>query len=467
MEQTIPDYILQRIPLMKTEWLGMLNRLGEHAHAPRWNICCGDHLTTSDISFIKQVEEETAARRKPGYKNPDERLLNRLAALKTHSLWFGEKVKSNFYDIPFMQRSDMQSNLALLVPLTESLARLIINPTSGTTGHPILAPNHPKAIGCYDAFIRFALQQHGVHVRYDHNCVAALQLCAQDKTITYYTVHSYLQGAGFAKLNLKPADSLPKEWPQKESPRIYIDSMQPVFLSGDPFAFYHALSLGLTHKPRALLSCALVLDNRLRKKLESAFGCPVVDFYSLNETGPIGYSCPQHPEYFHQLPTDIFLEVVDAQGLPCTENVTGEIVITGGRNPYLPLLRYKTGDRGSLNYAPCSCGDPMPRLKLMDARKLVLFYTPDYKVINPIDISRILRRYPVTSFQVLQARDFDCRVTIQPGFDFSCYHAQAIEREIKELFNDGINVRVDRIGKSDPVEPKPATFSSDIPPTYF
>ncbi|HVY60689.1 MAG TPA: phenylacetate--CoA ligase family protein, partial [Planctomycetota bacterium] len=55
----------------------------------------------------------------------------------------------------------------------------------------------------------------------------------------------------------------------------------------------------------------------------------------------------------HILPPDLLVESLEP---------SEELVFTGGRNPFLPLVRYRTGDRARLDRAPCSCGDRAPRI---------------------------------------------------------------------------------------------------------
>ncbi len=251
------------------------------------------------------------------------------------------------------KREDLQKNLVKIVPYDEDLSRLIVNPTSGTTGQPILCPNHPKAIGCYDAMLQFILNRHGVQEIYDYKKVAAIQVCAQKSTITYNTVHSYLNGAGFAKINLSET-----EWKENNSADEFIREMEPVFISGDPYSIYMYMQNNISYRPKAVLSTAVTLGKDLRNSIYKYFNCPVINLYSLNETGPIAYSCPHNPDEFHILPTDIYVETTAVHDCE-----PGEIVVTGGRNPYIPLLRYCTGDTGVIEYSACSCGDPMSRIK--------------------------------------------------------------------------------------------------------
>lgn len=443
MSHNIPAALQKRVPLIQPQWMDMLEKLGEHPHAPAWNTQCGDRLTHDDIPFINDFEEALHNERtSDAGHEPGERLITWILSMQKRSPWFAKSLKGltlpkDFSKIPFMMRRNMQQHIDLIVPIDEELERLVVNPTSGTTGQPIPCPNHPKAVGCYDPLIQFTLQRHGLVTTYDHSTVAAIQLCAQKKTITYYTVHSYFKGAGFAKINL-----FENEWPGPESSGIYINDMQPVFLSGDPFAFYRGMQLKIGYKPKVMLSTAITLDPAMRKKLEAYYRCPLVDFYSLNETGPIAYSCPDHPDRFHQLPTDIYIEIINDEGEPCRDDEPGEITITGGRNPYLPLLRYKTGDRAAINHAPCSCGDPMPYLTGMSARKLVIFYNQAGTPVNPIDISRIMRQYPVAMHQVIQAKDQRCRIRILPDLAYTPAVGTHIVNDIKALFDNQIDVGI-------------------------
>ena len=100
------------------------------------------------------------------------------------------------------------------------------------------------------------------------------------------------------------------------------------------------------------MSTSLALDPSLRQALAARFGCPVVDWYSTVETGPIAFACPSGTG-LHLLPHDLHVEVLHPDGSSCAAGERGEIAVTGGRNPYLPLFRYRTGDFGSLRFEPC------------------------------------------------------------------------------------------------------------------
>ena len=78
--------------------------------------------------------------------------------------------------------------------------------------------------------------------------------------------------------------------------------------------------------------------------------------------------------------------------------------MTGGRNPFLPLLRYRTGDWGRLDDAPCACGDPMPRIVALEGRAPVLFRSAAGGSVNPVDVSGVLRAHPIVQHELVQQR---------------------------------------------------------------
>jgi len=456
----IPESVKTRIPLIKDEWMEQYRKLGEHPHSPNWNTECGDRLTSDDIAFVRQFAEDLKNKRESFSQTPPAWLLNWAERLKLTTPWFrrnldSEHLKEFWQSIPLMTRSDMQTNLDLIVPEDADLNRLVVNPTSGTTGRPIPAPNHPRAVGCYDPLIQYALERHGLKVDYNCGMTAAIQICSQKKTITYRTVHSYLNGAGFAKINLSPDG-----WKSPESAGIYLNDMKPVFLSGDPFSFMEYIRLEIPYRPEAILTTALHLEKSLRVKLEKYFGCPVVDMYSLNETGPVAYSCPEDPSRFHMLPHDLFAEIIDPRGKQLPEGATGGIALSGGRNPYLPLLRYMTGDSASINYGLCSCGEKTPALTGLQGRAMVLYRTKSGKIINSIDIAGIIRMYPVYFFRFVQRRDYSCSLSLSAGSELSRNREESLKNALVSLFNFETEIFIDRDLK--PGDGKNTPFVSEI-----
>jgi phenylacetate-CoA ligase len=203
------------------------------------------------------------------------------------------------------------------------------------------------------------------------------------------------------------------------------------------------------------------MSDVLRARLSVRFDAPVIDWYSLTETGPIGYACPLGGGAYHVLSHDLFVEVLGPTGVAVPEEVRGEIVVTGGRNPFLPLLRYRTGDWGRIERAPCACGDPMPRIVALDGRAPVVLRGSEGRRVNPVDVSAVLRAHPVVQHELVQRSDLSCELAVRSMQDAPVDLA-VLERELRALFG-GLPLEVrdaptlgDRTGKV-------VSYRSDLP----
>ncbi|MCB1169362.1 MAG: hypothetical protein KDK25_03460, partial [Leptospiraceae bacterium] len=417
--------IQQRIPLFEDSHLPLLRKILENHHAPRWNAMCGDRLLQSDLPVLHAFEESLPESRRSAVQGWSEEagilFVNRLAL---RSPWFqqiaGDERFQEFVSIPSMMREDLVHRLHEIVPLDADLSRLVLNPTSGTTGMPVQVPNDPLGVAHYQPLILEALARHGISLRPGTGDMAAVQICSQRSTMTYGTVHAAYGGAGFAKINLPPGgrQALLGEWNSLNGPDAFLKDLSPLLLTGDPFAFRIYMDYNIDYRPSVILSTASTLSSEMRKEMEEYFRCPVVDMYSTNETGPIACSCPVHPDRFHVLAPDIRLESIaprsgidqetglrssaasaERQSPPDSDRPT--VHITGGRNPLLPLLRYNTGDEALLSHETCSCG-ARGYLRGLRGRPLVVFRDSTGRSVNPLDFARLLRFVPLRRHRLVQ-----------------------------------------------------------------
>src|SRR5690349_2007636 len=125
-----------------------------------------------------------------------------------------------------------------------------------------------------------------------------------------------------------------------------------------------------TRHPSRRRSCRLRSSRRGRRPgsrndLQDRFGCPVFDLYAMNEAGMIA---ADSGDGFRIVPHDLYVEIVSPGGEPCEPGTRGEIFLTGGNNPMMPLLRYGTGDQAAMEFDAAG-----PRLIGFEPRTPVLF----------------------------------------------------------------------------------------------
>src|SRR5439155_12843442 len=138
----------------------------------------------------------------------------------------------NFCDLPTVNRGDLGREPWAFVPDSQSLDSLILYTTSGTTGHALEIPCHPETSAKYLPHLKLALGMHGVTLEGGPERVSILLVCSQKMTFTYASVASYLNDAGFCKVNLYPA-----EWRDPDDRVCFLDSCAPEIYTGDPVAF--------------------------------------------------------------------------------------------------------------------------------------------------------------------------------------------------------------------------------------
>jgi phenylacetate-CoA ligase len=329
-----------------------------------------------------------------------------------------------------MSRSDIALKLETIVPLDAELTRLIVYDTSGVTGHAIIVPHHPRAMAQYHPMLEYVMEQYGIKLPFSSDITACINVGCQVNTVTFGNVFSVWNQAGFAKVNLHE-----RVWSREKAQQFFSDTA-PLFLTGDPLGFAQMAAWGIEARPAAMISTAVALLPALKSSLEERYHCPVIDLYSSTETGPVAFTNPAGKGMVIFAP-DLYVEIVDEDGWPVAEGESGEICVTGGRNPYLPLLRYRTGDYGRIDRR----GSELPLLHDLQAREPVSFIADDGTVISMIDVSRIIREWPLVQHEFIQNADCSCDLRIQPlaGYPID---RECIKEKLIELFGQSTRISV-------------------------
>src|SRR5574341_799549 len=144
----MPDSLTdaERFPLLTEVGRRLLQWLREHPHAPRYTAQSGNRLTAGYLRRVRAFEAElNAAPRgwQPGATPP----------------WLAD-----FVDIPALDRGDLSREPWSFVPDPLPLDDLIINATSGTTGHPLVIPSHPVVGACYLPLLKIAVEMYGLRI---------------------------------------------------------------------------------------------------------------------------------------------------------------------------------------------------------------------------------------------------------------------------------------------------------------
>lgn len=389
----------ERLPGLSTHAHHRLQWLAEHPNAPLFRNRSGHRLTSADQLILHTLEQQEL---KPGqqahngnmHNAPPDWLSEFIQTCARVVPYYRQYLPTSlpdmnaFRNIPTMDRSDLSNDITRFIADDLPLDRLFKFTTSGTTGHSLTVPTHPLVAAQYSIFHQKALLAHGIDLSTHHSEVAVILAGFQQRCFTYLSVIPHLSERALLKLNFHPCD-----WRHPEHRGIFIDATKPALITGDPLSLHELAQLSFQHSPMALLSTSMALTDGHKAHLQTRYGCPVIDIYSMNEAGPIATRVP-HRSGFRLLQSRLVVEILDAQGNVLPDGQRGEITLTGGFNPYLPLVRYRTGDHAHL-----ICDDDGHwYLENLEGRLPIRYRTQHGDWINNIEITHALQPFPLPQY---------------------------------------------------------------------
>ncbi|MES2090994.1 MAG: AMP-binding protein [Pseudomonadota bacterium] len=157
--------------------------------------------------------------------------------------------------------------------------------------------------------------------------------------------------------------------------------------------------------PREVWTGGETLSVSMRKLVQQAFGCQVVDSYGASEFISMAIDCPYG--HLHLNSDWVILESVDDQGrvLPAGEAGTSTL-LTNLANHVQPLIRYNLGDSIRLYSHACACGSHLPVIEVQGRSDDTLrLGRPGEKAVSvlPLAFSTVLEEGAgLFDFQIVQ-----------------------------------------------------------------
>lgn len=227
---------------------------------------------------------------------------------------------------------------------------------------------------------------------------------------------------------------------------------RPAMLFGYPSAFAHIARHAEAHGIRLDdlgIQVAFVTSERLydhqRELIERLFNCPVANGYGGRDAGFIAHQCPSGG--MHLTHEDVIVEIVDAQGRVLPHGESGEIVVTHLATRDFPFIRYRTGDVGTLDDRPCSCGRTLPLLKEIQGRSTDFLVAQDGTVMHGLSLIYIVRDLAgVKQFKIVQESLDRTDIMLVTDDRFDRANLAAIERGAKARLGQGVSVNVQLVG---------------------
>lgn len=246
--------------------------------------------------------------------------------------------------------------------------------SSGSTGEPFRVYYEPRA---------WSQLKHLVKLRARRAC--GVRLSDRIAVLDAIPPRSAKIGARWSRISvLQPAAHLAQA----------IHDFSPDALYGLPSALLEAGRV-LQNRPgglklRAVFTSGELLDRSARDALSELYGARVYDIYGTSETKEIAWECPLGGMHLNS--DVVHIEVLDDLGHPVPVGVEGDLVATVLVNRAMPLLRYLTGDRGSLLDGTCACGRQSPLMGVVTGRASDMLVLRGGQRVSPYTLTCALER---------------------------------------------------------------------------
>lgn len=207
------------------------------------------------------------------------------------------------------------------------------------------------------------------------------------------------------------------------------------------------------HSAFASLRAVVLTGEEVREEDRAAIhqvcGCPVVQEYGSREIGLIAHECLHGG--LHVLSPHVLVETVQSAE---SSQRGGELLLTTLNTRAQPFIRYRVGDAGTTLSDACSCGLPLPLMRL-DGGKVTGFITlAGGRRCHGAIVSHIVRDQPgIVQFKTIQRSVDRFDLLLVTDDEFPAGARAIIERRYRDLFGGGVKLNCEFV---DQIPPDPS-----------
>jgi phenylacetate-CoA ligase len=354
-----------------------------------------------------------------------------------------------FLKLPFVEKQSLRDHLSKFLNHTYR-GRVTEGRTSGSTGISLQLKYNSEHESYSEAARWRAKSWWGVKPGSPHVSIWGRPFTGVKDRLNQKIKCIFMNNLLFSAFDLNDA-TLERIWQQ-----IYY--FKPAIIYGYPSAIYPlALYLKESDTPaerlglKVIFTTAESITTQQRDLVESVFGCKTANEYGCSETGGFAYECPFGS--WHISSEIDFVEYIGDDGQPVPDGETGDIIITHLKNDYMPLIRYRVGDRGAGLSGVCECGRQLPLMKVSVTKDSDMIKLEGYKkfsseVFDYINLA-VMKRYPasIRQFRVIQKSMHFFEVEVVPGRDGSGNAARLFEKLMHEQLGKDIQVVFKPVGR--------------------
>lgn len=263
--------------------------------------------------------------------------------------------------IPYTSKLDLRENYPFKL-FAEPMSKIVrLHASSGTTGKPVVFGYTKNDMDVWKENISRIAAMAGVT-----NDDIAQIVFGFGMFTGGFGLYQGLENMG---VTVVPASS-----GNSERQLMFIEDFGVTVLVGTPSYVLHLGELvherNLQHKVRVGLFGGEGHTAEMRQQIERLWGIECTENYGLTEVQGPGVSgeCLEH-DGMHINEDSFLFEIIDSDTLEVKNpEEEGELVLTTLTKEGVPVLRYRTKDITSINFAPCKCGRTSARMAKVKGR---------------------------------------------------------------------------------------------------
>ncbi|MFZ4732779.1 MAG: hypothetical protein ACOYK7_09625 [Pirellulales bacterium] len=336
----------------------------------RWEEARRERLTTRRLRRLVRFASQRSAFYRRLYRGLDLRRL-RLEDLPPVTK---DMLREHFDDVLTDRRIE-QADVADFVANPQNLGkwyrgRYAVSHTSGSQGPPLLIVQDRAAIE-----LLFSMMSARANAGTRPGLLEGIRRLREPARVAVVALHRgfYPSSSAFEFINAEIGPFANVERFSFADPDVVpkLGDFQPHSLVGYASVLEglacEARRLGFRHL-RQVANSSEQLTRRARRRIEAAFGAPVLDHYGVGECLFLSDGCPTD-DGAHVNADWAILENVDDDHQPIPPGSPGsKVLVTNLANRVQPFIRYEVPDRIVMATEACRCGSLLPRIARIEGR---------------------------------------------------------------------------------------------------
>lgn len=381
-----------------------------------------DILTSSDLSYVKQVNNM------------------RLTELLNHAIsttyYYNGKTYSSLEEFPIINKNIIRDHLSDFMSDKFAIKDLVKVSTSGSTGAPFSIYHNKdkiyKSIADNIFFSSKSNYQIGNHLVY-----IKIWKSKFDFMTRYGFILKNIYAYSIFNLTDEEIDLFINQLNKNENPISFIG-----YSSAFEKICYHLDDLEsnpIEFKTKSLITISEALSPYAKEAIEKYFGIRPLSRYSNNENGIIAQQTNDDGLKFRVNDSSYIVEIFDMnEDKKLGYGQQGRIVITDLFNKATPIIRYDTGDVGTLELDE----DGRPFFTEIYGRKLDLLYNTMGEIVPSHLSSKLVKYGNFRQFQLVQKglKEYEVNLNTDKKID-----EESLINEYKGYLGDDAKIKINYV----------------------